>query len=109
MLEDQETRKNMPDTIELLETIGQNAALRHASAEVLARALEHSQASKALKAAIASGDSSLLFEELGHKLMQAPHTQGPGHEEDDPDHDEDGDEGTQHPPTHEGSKPSHQG
>jgi len=98
----------MSDTIELLETIGQNAALRHASAEVLAHALEHSQASKALKAAIASGDSSLLFEELGHKLMQAPHTQGPGHEEDDPDHDEDGDEDAQHPPT-QGSKPSHQG
>lgn len=98
----------MSDTIELLETIGQNAALRHASAEALAHALEHSQASEALKAAIASGDSSLLFEELGHKPMQVPHTQGPGHEEDDSDddsdHDEDGDEDTQHPP-HEGNKP----
>lgn len=99
----------MSDTIKLLETIGQNATLRHASAEALAHALEHSQASAPLKAAIASGDSSLLFEELGHKPMQAPHTQGPGHEEDDSDHDEDGDEDTQHPPTHEGSKPSRQG
>ena len=99
----------MSDTIELLETIGQNAALRHASAETLAHALEHSQASEALKAAIASGDSSLLFEELGHKPMQVPHTQGPGHEEDDSDQDEDGDEDTQHRPTHEDSKPSHRG
>lgn len=99
----------MSDTIELLETIGQNAALRHASAEALAHALEHSQASEALKAAIASGDSSPLFEELGHKPMQVPHTQGPGHEEDDSDHDQDGDEDTQHRPIHEGHKSSLQG
>ncbi len=99
----------MSDTIELLEAIGQNAALRHASAETLAHALEHAQASEALKAAIASGDSSRLFEELGHKPMHAPHTQGPGHEEDDSDHDEDGDEGKQRPPTPEDDKPSRQG
>ena len=98
----------MSDTIELLETIGQNAALRHASAETLAHALEHTQTSEALKAAIASGDSYLLFEELGHKPMQVPHTQGPGHEEDDPDHDEDDEEKTNHPPTHEGGKPARQ-
>ena len=98
----------MSDTIELLETIGQNATLRHASAEALAHALEHAQASEPLKAAIALGDSSLLFEELGHKPMKVPHTQA-GHEEDVPDHDENDEEDTQHPPAHEGSKPSRQG
>jgi len=96
----------MSNTIELLAAIGQNAALRHASADTLAHVLEHAQASEALKAAIASGDSSRLFEELGHKPMQVPHTQGPGHEEDDPDHDEDGDGDTKHPPTPEDGKSS---
>jgi hypothetical protein len=83
--------KHMTDTIELLETIGQDASLRHASAEELALVLEQAQASEALTAAVASGDSSRLWTEFGHKPMQTPQsTLGPAHEEDQPDHDDDG-------------------
>jgi len=81
----------MSDTIELLEAIGRNAALRHASADELASMLEQAEASAALKGAVAAGDSSLLSEEFGHKLNQAPQiTNIPGHEEDEPDDDGDG-------------------
>src|SRR3546814_20233048 len=77
-----ETGENMSDTIELLETIGQNAALRHASADELAPMLEQAKASETLKSAVASGDSSLLTEEFGHKPNKTPQISNtPGHEE----------------------------
>lgn len=80
----------MPDTIELLETIGRNAALRHASADELASMLEQAKASEALRSAVAAGDSSLLSREFGHKLNKAPQiSNAPGHEEDEPDRDGD--------------------
>jgi hypothetical protein len=87
----------MSDTIELLEAIGRDASLRHASAEELTTILEQVQASGALTAAVASGDSSHLSEELGHKPIHAPQiAQSPGHEDDEPGKDE-GD-GQRHPP-----------
>ena len=98
----------MTATIELLEAIGQNAALRHASAEELAHTLEQADASKAFKAAVMSGDRSLLAEELGQKPMHVDHvTQIPGHEEheeDEPDHDDNGD--SDHSPKPDHGKPS---
>jgi hypothetical protein len=74
LLHDNHTKqgKHMLDTIELLEAIGQDASLRHASAEELTNMLEQAQASVTLKAAAASGDSSRLSEELGHKAMFTP-------------------------------------
>jgi len=57
----------MSNTIELLERIGQDASLRHASQENLAQALNALNASEGLKVAAASGDKSRLGEELGHK------------------------------------------
>lgn len=94
----------MSDTIELLEAIGQNATLRYASGEELAATLEQAQASTALMAAVVSGDSSRLFEELGHKLMQHPQSSQTGHE------DEESDEGDEPPlpPSPEHGKPSPQ-
>ncbi|MGY3233036.1 hypothetical protein ACVWWJ_004520 [Luteibacter sp. HA06] len=62
----------MLDTIEMLETIGSNASLRHASAHELNAVLERAQASPVLMFAVATGDSSGLFAELGYKLMRAP-------------------------------------
>ncbi|HEV2681513.1 MAG TPA: hypothetical protein VGV14_13495 [Rhodanobacter sp.] len=92
----------MSDTIELLNAIGQNAALRYASAEELAHTLEQTDASEAFKAAVMSGDSSRLSEELGQKPMHVDHnTQIPGHEEDEPSHDEDND------PDHDDDAPHH--
>ncbi|MBQ4854076.1 hypothetical protein IMW82_05260 [Rhodanobacter sp. B2A1Ga4] len=97
----------MSDTIELLETIGQNAALRHASADELAPVLEQAMASGALRAAVAAGDSSLLFKEFGHQPNKAPQiTNAPGHEEDEPDHD--GDDKPHHPPEPDHRKPRRQ-
>jgi hypothetical protein len=89
--------EHMPDTIELLEAIGRDASLRYASTEDLTHMLEQAQASEALTAAVASGERSRLFEELGHKPMHAPQiSQTPGHEDDEPD-DDDGDEPRQPP------------
>ncbi|WP_213949905.1 hypothetical protein [Luteibacter sp. dw_328] len=80
----------MSDTIELLEAIGRDASLRHASSEQLANALHHSQASDALTAAAASGDSSLLAREFGQSPNYLPQAiQTPGHEEDETDQDDD--------------------
>jgi len=81
----------MSDTIDLLEAIGSNAGLRHASEQELAQALEQAKASDALKAAAIAGDSSLLATELGNKLMQVnhdTHTGGHDEEEEQPDQDE---------------------
>lgn len=76
----------MTDTIELLDAIGRDAALRHASAEELAPILEQAQASAAFKAAVAAGDSSLLSRELGHKPRCEPQiVHAPGHEDDEQD------------------------
>lgn len=97
----------MSDTIELLETIGRNAALRHASADELAPMLEQAQASEALRSAAAAGDSSLLSKEFGHKPNKAPQISNtPGHEEDEPDHD--GDDKPHHPPEPDHHKPRRQ-
>lgn len=62
----------MLDTIEMLEAIGCNAALRHASTEELTNVLEQAHASPALTFAVASGDTTELFAELGYKPMWAP-------------------------------------
>ncbi|WP_266159428.1 hypothetical protein [Dyella silvatica] len=79
----------MSDTIDLLEAIGRDASLRHASAEELSDMLAQAQASAALTSAAAHGDSSLLSAELGYIPMQTPQiTQSPGHEEDEPAPDE---------------------
>ncbi|TPG08184.1 hypothetical protein EAH75_00700 [Rhodanobacter glycinis] len=76
----------MSDTIELLSTIGQDASLRHASAEELAPILEQANASEALKAAVAAGNSSLLSEELGNKPRFEPQiVHSPGHEDEESD------------------------
>lgn len=82
--------KHMTDTIELLEVIGRDASLRHASVEELTKVLEQAQASEALTAAVASGDSMRLSQEFGHKPMAPPQsTQIPGYEEDEPEQDDD--------------------
>lgn len=79
----------MSDTIDLLNTIGQDAALRYASAEELAQTLAQADASDAFKAAVASGDSSHLSSEFGIKPMQVPQSvQTPAHEENEPDQDD---------------------
>lgn len=81
----------MRDTIEQLEAIGRDASLRHAPSGELSRRLQDTDASPALMAAVASGDRTRLFDELGHKPMHAPNVsqvQTPGHEEDEPDDDD---------------------
>ena len=81
----------MGNTIELLEAIGRDASLRHASGEALSRALNGLQASEALKQAAASGDDGHLARELGHREVKTPNhpnnNVGGGH---DDDHDHDG-------------------
>lgn len=83
----------MPDTIDLLESIGKNAALRHASAEELAEVLSEANASEALLAAVKQGDSSLLSAELGHHPLRVNHDlHTGGHEEEDTPDGEPGEE-----------------
>lgn len=101
----------MSNTIELLESIGKSAALRHASAEELAQVLEQADASDALKAAVRAGDISLLSVELGPnrpvRVEHSPHA--PGHEEHpghDHDHDHDDDDDRHHPRDPDRDRPS---
>jgi hypothetical protein len=85
-----EQGKHMSDTIDLLETIGRDASLRHASVEELSNMLELAQASEALMSAAVHGDSSLLSAELGNKPMKAPQiTQSPSHQDDESEQDVD--------------------
>lgn len=89
----QKQGNNMPDTIDLLEAIGRNAAWRHAQQDDLAAFLAEAEASDVLQAAVAASDPALLEPELGYKYMHTQHvTQGPAHE-DDPDHDDDDGDG----------------
>lgn len=91
----------MSNTIELLERIGQDATLRHASRDALGQALGELNASEGLKEAAASGDKSPLAQELGPKPYLMQHPNNPGHGgcdpcEDDPEsvpqHDDEADE-----------------
>ena len=76
----------MRDTVELLESIGRDSRLRHASSEELARALEAAQASAGLRELAASGDVTTLAKELGLEHMHVEHhSQTGGHEGDDHD------------------------
>lgn len=78
----------MADTIELLETIGRDASLRHASAEELTKVLAQAQASEALSDAVASGDSSRLSHEFGPRPMQTPQISQAPAREDEPEEDD---------------------
>ena len=72
----------MSDTIELLETIGSDASLRHASEPELLNLLKRAKASASLLAAVASGDSARLSGEFGIKPNLVPQiSNAPGHEE----------------------------
>jgi hypothetical protein len=64
--------ESMLDAIEMLETIGSDASLRHASSEKLGEVLQQAQASEAFKAAVMSGDSSRLSGELGFWPLDPP-------------------------------------
>ncbi|WP_130617213.1 hypothetical protein [Dyella amyloliquefaciens] len=83
----------MSNTIDLLEAIGKNAALRHASGEELADALAKEGASEALLAAVKNGDSAALSAELGHHPLRVNHdVHTGGHEEEDAPDGEPGEE-----------------
>lgn len=101
----------MSDTLDLLETIGRDASLRHASAEELARMLEQAQASEALTSAVVLGDRAQLFAELGHRPICEPpqvvQTHFPGHEEEEEDApEEDGGKDPQDPRAPNSSRPA---
>ena len=79
----------MRDTVELLEAIGRDATLRHASPEELARVLEAADASAGLRELAAHGDSTTLTEELGLEQMHVEHmSQTGGHESEGEDDDD---------------------
>lgn len=78
----------MRDTVELLEAIGRDAKLRHASPEELAKALEAANASAGVRELAANGDGTTLTKELGLVQMHVEHmSQTAGHEGHDDDHD----------------------
>lgn len=75
----------MSDTIDLLTSIGQDASLRHASADDLSAVLDQLNASDTLKEAVAARDSSLLTRELGNNPRTEPQiSHFPGHEDEKP-------------------------
>jgi hypothetical protein len=63
----------MSNTIELLEVVGRNASLRHASGDDLAQALGGMGAGESLKRAAASGDRSHLAQEFGGGDVKVNH------------------------------------
>lgn len=72
----------MTDTIDLLEALGRDACLRHASTEELGKVLAQAQASEALTAAVMTGDSTQLAREFGSMPLQSPQAvDSPAHEE----------------------------
>lgn len=78
----------MSDSIDLLDAIGNDASLRHASSEDLAQMLERAGASDALKAAAAHGSRDPLAVELGAQENHPPQIiNSPSHEE-EPDEDD---------------------
>ncbi len=70
----------MSNTIELLNNIGSDASLRHASSENLQKALSGMHASDGLKQAAMAGDKSYLAAELGSKANMAVETSNNPHE-----------------------------
>jgi len=63
----------MSNTIELLEVVGRDASLRHASGDDLAQALGGMGAGESLKQAAASGDRSHLVQEFGGGDVKVNH------------------------------------
>jgi hypothetical protein len=57
----------MSNTIELLESIGRNAALRHATREELLRVLQAMDAGEHLRRAVVTGEREHLQSELGEQ------------------------------------------
>lgn len=96
----------MTNTIDLLEAIGSDASLRHASSKELSKALEQVHASEALTVAVASGDCAELSKELGNKPMLTPQvSQGHFREDDEPQHEDDETPHPQPTPGHDKSSP----
>ncbi|GEM_PF-5941198 len=60
----------MSDTLDLLDTIGRTASLRHASTRELERTLAGMHASQALRQSVLSGETGHLKRELGPKDSQ---------------------------------------
>lgn len=107
----------MRDTVELLEAIGRDAALRRATPEALAQVLEANDASAGLRELVATGDKATLTEELGFVQMHVEHVsqtgghEGDGHDHHHHHHDDDhgdgkDDEPKQSPDDSDGDKPS---
>lgn len=92
----------MSNTIDLLESIGTDASLRHASGSDMEKMLETMQATDELKRAARTGNPEPLKQELGDKSMnvnQNPHNTGCPEDEEEgkepPQHEDDEkDEGT---------------
>jgi uncharacterized protein (UPF0147 family) len=82
------------NTIELLEAIGQDASLRHATREALSQALVKQNASEALIRAAATNDSAHMAPELGHKDPMTTHSVNQFATDDDEDSAERQDDGT---------------
>ena len=108
----------MRDTVELLEAIGRDAKLRHASSQELVQALEAADASAGLRELAANGDSTTLTKELGLVQMHVEHRsqtgghEGDGHDDHHDHHHDDGhgdgkdDEPNQRPDTPDDDTPS---
>lgn len=73
----------MANTIELLESIGRNAALRHATGPDLEKLLDDMHASDEFKRAASTGDIEHLKLDLGDKSMGVNQTPANGTCEED--------------------------
>jgi hypothetical protein len=81
----------MTDTMDWLEAIGQDASLRHAPADELNATLEAAEASEALMAAVASGDSAWLTQEFGGAVMHVTQSSQTFPAEEEPEREDEAD------------------
>lgn len=79
----------MMDTIEILEAIGTNASLRHASTERLACVLSEMDASEGLKQTAITGDHLHLADEFGQQIVSMVQSQVQGGYEDEEEEEQD--------------------
>jgi hypothetical protein len=82
----------MSNTIELLETIGKDASLRHAPGNELAKTLAGMDASEGLKQAVITRDRRCLVDELRPKFISMVQSQIQGGSEDQEDEEQEPDE-----------------
>lgn len=80
----------MSDLIAFLESVGQDADLRYASAEELGESMEHARIEPGLQSAVLAGDIERIRDDVGGRVVSA--IMFPAEEEEEEEEDGEGEE-----------------